>query len=171
MDAVGLATLGVTIMTFSAQSKIWIGLIVAVAFALYALIKKKTKLSAAEGLAMETGFLVLPAIGFLAWRFAIDGAAIMPQSVLLSFLLACSGVFTVAPLFLYAIAVKHIKLSTVGLLQFIGPTLQFILGVFAFAEPVDATRLSGFVFVWIGVSAYLYALHRRSVSEAQVEVG
>jgi chloramphenicol-sensitive protein RarD len=160
--AVVLATIGVSIMTFSAQSEIWIGLLVAVAFALYALIKKKTELSAVEGLTMETGFMFLPAIAFLLWRFAIDGGTIIPDSILLTLALLCSGVLTIAPLILYAISVKHIKLSTVGLLQFVGPTIQFILGVFAFAEPVDATRFYGFVFVWLGVSVYLFALHRRS---------
>ena len=159
--AVALATIGVSIMTWSAQSEIWIGLVVAVAFALYALAKKKTSLSAVEGLAMETGFLLYPAAGFLVWRFA-NGATVVPESVTLSLLLICSGALTVAPLFLYAIALKHLRLSTVGLLQFIGPTIQFFLGVFAFAEPVDATRFVGFVFVWIGVSVYLYALRRRS---------
>ena len=161
--AVALATTGVSIMAWSAESKIWIGLMVAIAFGFYALAKKTTSLSAVEGLAMETGFMLLPALGFLAWRFA-NGATVMPASVTLGILLMCSGVLTVAPLFLYAIAVKHLRLSTVGLLQFIGPTIQFVLGVFAFAEPVDGTRFVGFVFVWIGVSVYLFALHRRSKS-------
>ena len=162
--AVGLATIGVSIMTWSAESKIWIGLIVAIAFAFYALFKKKTKLSAVEGLTLETGFMLLPATALLAWRFAIDGATIIPSSIPLALALLCCGVLTIAPLLLYAIAMKHIKLSTVGLLQFIGPTIQFFLGVFAFAEPVDSTRLIGFVFVWVGVGVYLFALHRRSVT-------
>ena len=72
-----------------------------------------------------------------------------------------------APLFLYAIAVKHISLSTVGLLQFIGPTIQFFLGVFAFNEPFDSIRLIGFVFVWIGLGLYLSALTRRPVKSAK----
>ena len=167
--AVVLATIGVSIMTLSAQSAIWIGLLVAVAFAFYALIKKKTELSAVEGLTMETGFMLLPAIAFLVWRFAIDGATVIPASMSLALALLCCGVFTIAPLLLYAISVKHIKLSTVGLLQFVGPTIQFFLGVFAFAEPVDATRFFGFVFVWIGVSVYLFALHRRSIAESKAE--
>ena len=162
--AVGLATIGVLIMTLSGQSKVWIGLLVAIAFALYALVKKKTHLSAVEGLTLETGFMILPAIAFLVWRSAADGATIFPASVSMTLLLLCCGFFTIAPLLLYAVAVKHIKLSTVGLLQFIGPTIQFFLGVFAFAEPVDGTRIFGFVFVWIGVSVFLFAMHRGSVA-------
>lgn len=160
--AVALAAFGVTIMTGSGQGKVWIGLLVATAFGFYALVKKKTQLSAAEGLGLETGFMLLPAVLFLIWR-STCGATIFPESTSLTLLLLCCGVATVAPLLLYAIAVKHISLSTMGLLQFIGPTIQFFLGVFAFAEPVDTTRLTGFVFVWIGVSIYLFALHRRTV--------
>ena len=164
--AVALAAIGVITMAWSANSRIWIGLVVAIAFAVYALVKKKTHLSAAEGLTLETGFMLLPAVGFLLWRSFVAGATVIPESTLLFGLLACCGLFTVAPLFLYAIAVKHLNLSTVGLLQFIGPTIQFFLGVFAFAEPVDSTRLLGFVLVWIGVSLYLFALSRRRATEA-----
>ena len=163
--AVALAAIGVITMAWSANSRIWIGLVVAIAFAVYALVKKKTHLSAAEGLTLETGFMLLPAVGFLLWRSFVAGATVIPESTLLFGLLACCGLFTVAPLFLYAIAVKHLNLSTVGLLQFIGPTIQFFLGVFAFAEPVDSTRLLGFVLVWIGVSLYLFALSRRRATE------
>ena len=108
--------------------------------------------------------MLLPASGFLVWRYAVEGATVFPASVSLTVILLGCGPFTIAPLLLYAIAVKHIKLSTVGLLQFIGPTIQFVLGVFAFAEPVDSIRFYGFVFVWIGVSVFLFALHRRSVA-------
>ena len=164
--AVALATVGVSIMTWSAESKIWIGLMVAIAFSFYALSKKKTTLSADEGLTLETGFMLLPATAYLIYRFAIDGATIIPSSLPLALALLCSGLMTIVPLLLYAIALKHIKLSTVGLLQFIGPTIQFFLGIFAFSEPVDSTRFIGFGFVWAGVSVYLFALHRRTAAES-----
>jgi len=164
--AIGLAALGVTIMTLSGQSKVWIGLVIAVAFSLYALIKKKTRTSAAGGLTMETGFMLIPAVLFLAWRATIEGVVVFPDSVSMKLVLLLSGPMTVAPLFLYAVAVKHVSLSTIGLLQFIGPTLQFLLGVFVFSEPFDSTRLLGFVFVWIGVGLYLYTLSQRPVTSA-----
>lgn len=160
--AIALATIGVTIMTWSVQSKVWIGLVVAIAFAFYALVKKKTKLAAVEGLKLETGFMLVPAFLFLCWRSTFEGVVAFPDSVSTWLLLVMSGPMTVAPLFLYAFSVKHISLSTTGLLQFIGPTIQFMLGVFAFAEPVDSTRIYGFVFVWVGVSLYLFALFRKS---------
>ena len=159
--AVGVAAVGVLIMTGSGQGRPEIGLLVAAAFGVYALIKKKTHLSAPEGLCLETGFMLIPAVAFLVWRSTV-GATIFPESTLLTLALLCCGFATVAPLLLYAIAVKHLSLSTMGLLQFIGPTMQFLIGVFVFTEAVDITRLTGFVFVWIGVSTYLYGLHRRA---------
>lgn len=160
--AVGLATIGVLIMTRSGEGKVWIGLLVAIAFGLYALVKKKTQLSAAEGLCVETGLMLVPAILFLVARFVYFEATIFPSSGLLTVALLGSGLATVAPLLLYAISVKHISLSTMGLLQFIGPTMQFLIGAFVFSEPVDWIRLSGFAFVWVGVSTYLIGLHLRT---------
>lgn len=162
--AIGLAAFGVTIMTGSTESRVWIGLMVAVAFAGYAFVKKKTQLSASEGLTMETGFMLVPAIFFLAWRSTFEGVVALPNSLTLGVQLFLSGPMTVAPLFLYAYAVKNVSLSTIGLLQFIGPTIQFLLGVFFFEEPFDSTRLTGFVFVWIGVSLYLVALSRQPIA-------
>ena len=164
--AIALAAVGVLIMTGSQQSNVLIGLVIAAAFAFYALVKKKTHLSSIEGLTMETGFMLLPAIAFLFWRSTIEGGTAFPESPRIWLLLICCGPMTVAPLFLYAFSVKHISLSTAGLLQFIGPTLQFFLGVFAFAEPVDSTRLYGFLFVWVGVSLYLFALFRGRAAKA-----
>ena len=165
--AIAIAAVGVIIMTGSNEGKVWIGLLIAAAFAIYALIKKKTTLSAVEGLTLETGFMLIPAILFLVWRSNLDGIVAFPDSTSSWLLLISAGPMTVAPLFLYAFAVKHISLSTAGLLQFIGPTIQFCLGVFAFAEPVDSTRLIGFVCVWTGVSIYLYALSKRSPANAK----
>jgi chloramphenicol-sensitive protein RarD len=156
-----LASIGVGVMTFSNASKPWIGVVLAVAFGIYALIKKKTKLSSTEGLTLETGIMLLPAIGYLFWRSQYAGAAVFAETVELNLLLVLSGLLTVAPLVLLAIAVKHIPLSTAGLLQFIGPTIQFFLGVFVFGEPFDQSRSIGFVFVWLGVGLFLYGMRSR----------
>ena len=167
--AVGLATIGVTIMACSAQSNVWIGLVVAVAFGLYALVKKKTSLGAMEGLSVETGLMLVPALLFLYWRSSFQGEIVWPEATSGKVLLILSGPMTVIPLLLYAIAVKHISLSTVGLLQFIGPTIQFFLGVFVFGELCGSLRLLGFVFVWVGVAMYLFGLTRQTSPDAKVQ--
>jgi len=155
--AVGLATIGVLAMMLSAASTPWVGILLAFAFALYGLAKKKTSLSATGGLLLETGILVLPALGMVAWR-ASHGSAIFGSSLWVNSLLVLSGVATVAPLWLYAIALKHLPFSTVGLLQFLGPTIQFLLGAFLFGEAFDRNRIVGFSFVWLGVAVFLVTL-------------
>lgn len=164
-----LATVGVAIMTFSAASMPLIGVALAVAFGIYALIKKQTSLSSIEGLALETGIMLLPAIAFLVWRTQVDGVAVFADSLGTNVLLLLSGCLTVAPLLLLATAVKHIPLSTAGLLQFIGPTIQFFLGVFVIGESFDRSRSIGFVFVWLGVGLFLFGAQRGKRSREQRE--
>lgn len=159
-----LATIGVAIMTFSAASLPLVGVALAVAFGIYALIKKKTSLSSTEGLTLETGMMLLPAIAFLVWRTQVDGVAVFADSVGTNVLLLLSGLLTVSPLLLLATAVKHIPLSTAGLLQFIGPTIQFFLGVFVIGESFDRSRSIGFIFVWLGVGLFLFGIQRRTKS-------
>ena len=133
--------------------------------------KKKTKMSALAGLTFEMGFLAVPGLLYLAWQCGylglptgVDPAA--PQLTLfttswwMNLLLLGSGVATLLPLALYATAVKHIPLSTVGLLQFIGPTIQFLIGLFLYQEAFDRSRFIGFVVVWMGVGLYLISIRQ-----------
>ncbi len=162
--AVGLAAVGVLVMTLSAASAPWVGALLAVAFGLYGLTKKMTSFSATGGLMLETGILVGPAIYLLVWR-AGEGHAVVGDSVWINGLLLLTGVATVAPLALYAVAVKHLPFSTVGLLQFLGPTLQFLIAAFLFEEAFDFNRVLGFVFVWLGVGVFLVTLYLKARTE------
>ncbi len=164
-----LTACGVLYMVRSSASMPLVSLAVAFSFGFYALLKKRVQLSALSGLTFETGFLFLPGIGFLAYHcgylqsFGLgsgvsDGGvmpAIFTHDWRLNLLLVGSGIATVVPLALYATALKHIPLSTVGLLQFIGPTIQFLIGAYMFQEPLDRSRLIGFLIVWAGVGIYL----------------
>ena len=164
--AVFLAACGVAYMARSTAGIPWPALLVAGSFGLYALVKKRVSESALTGLTLETSFMLIPAIAFLAYRSTQSSEAVLTDSWLVNLLLLGSGIATVAPLALYSTAVKHIPLSTVGLLQFVGPTLQFVISIFVFGEPFDSSRLIGFVFVWVGVALYLVALNRRRAMAA-----
>lgn len=167
-----LTAIGVIYMVRSSASMPSISLAIAFSFGFYALLKKRVQLSALTGLTFETGFLLVPAIFFLAYQcgylesMGIGSASaegeihpsVFTQDWRLNLLLLGSGVATIIPLALYATALKHIPLSTVGLLQFIGPTIQFLLGAFLFHEAFDRSRLIGFLIVWAGVGIYLLAL-------------
>ncbi|MDG1872357.1 MAG: EamA family transporter RarD [Mariniblastus sp.] len=173
--AVGLTVIGVGYMVQTSAGMPSISLAIAFSFGFYALVKKKAKLSALSGLTFETGCLLIPAIAFLAYHTGyidvpfvnandvvgqVEEVPLFANTWWLSLLLVGSGICTVAPLALYATAVKHIPLATIGLLQFIGPTIQFFIGVFLFKESFDYTRLIGFLVVWTGVVLYLYALRK-----------
>jgi len=167
-----LTAFGVFYMVRSSASLPMLSLLVAFSFGIYGLLKKRVQLTALSGLTLETGFLFVPGICFLAYhcgylQIAGLGAgiseseavpAIFTQDWRLNLLLIGSGVATVVPLALYATALKHIPLSTVGLLQFIGPSIQFFIGAVLFHEPLDRSRLIGFVIVWAGVVIYLVSL-------------
>jgi len=159
--AVGIAAIGVTYMAIKTASGMpWVSIAIALSFGFYALVKKKTKSSALGGLTFETGFLFLPAVGYLCWRFynSPGDSLDIPWWVIL--MLLGSGIATIAPLALYATAVKHIPLSTVGFFQCVGPTLQFFVGIFFIGESLDYSRLVGFAIVWVGVIIFLFALRR-----------
>jgi len=166
--AVGLAALGVGYMVRSSASMPSVSIALALSFGFYALIKKNVKAPALSGLTIETGFLTIPALIFLAgicgyyelpeFVGSKGGGSVFTNNALVNVLLIGSGLTTIVPLALYATAVKHLPLSTIGLLQFVGPTIQFCIGIFLFSEKFDRSRLIGFVFVWIGVGIFLFTL-------------
>lgn len=157
---------GVALMAQSSTGEVWISLLIAASFGLYAMCKKQTSMSALGGLTFETGFLTIPAIVFLGIQVS-QGSALFGASKAEAFLLLGCGVSTILPLALYAAALKHIPLSTVGFLQFIGPTLQFALGVFIFDEPFERVKFLGFLIVWTGVVLFLFS-QRAAIAEKKV---
>jgi chloramphenicol-sensitive protein RarD len=159
--AIGIAAVGVTYMALKTPKGMpWISIAIAFSFGFYALVKKQTKSSALCGLTFETGFLFLPAIAYLGWKLYSAQTNPFDMPIWVGLMLLGSGVATIAPLALYATAVKHIPLSTVGFFQFVGPTLQFFVGIFFIGQKLDPTRLIGFAIVWIGVVIFLVAMRR-----------
>lgn len=156
-----LVAVGVFWIARSSVSVPWVGLTVAFSFGFYGLIKKLVPVSSFVGLTFEMGGLLLPAIGFLLYRGWPLGETVIGQPWWFSLLLVGTGAVTIVPLAFYATSLKHIPLSTVGLLQFIGPTIQFLIGVFVFHEPFDASRLVGFAFVWVGVAMFMFMIGKK----------
>ena len=160
--AVGFAAVGVGYTTFAEGTLLWVSLAIAGSFGFYGLIKKRAPLSALAGLTFETGVLFLPAVAYLLWRVFDSDLHFGDYSVWVYLLILGSGAATILPLAFYATAVKHLPLSTVGFLQYIGPTIQFFIGVFLFNESMDNDRLTGFVYVWIGVGIFVVSPNRSS---------
>jgi chloramphenicol-sensitive protein RarD len=153
--AVSIAAIGVTIMSVAGGSVPWVAFAMAGTFSTYGLIKKQAKLPPLVGLWMELAVLFIPAAVVLGTK-ASDGTGAMNGSTTITkMLLIGGGLVTVAPLTLFAIAVRRVDLSLVGILQYIGPTLQFLVGAFLFGEPLDQWRIVGFIFVWIALVTFI----------------
>lgn len=168
-SALAIAAAGVLWLTFFAGSLPWVGLVLAASFGIYGLIRKTAPLGALEGLALETMLLAPLAAGVLAWRTADVGSALGGGDGALLGLLALSGPLTALPLLLFAAGARRIPMSTLGVLQYIGPTIQFALGVWLFHEPFAGPRLVGFVLIWLALVIYTaegwLAMRRRVSTE------
>ena len=152
--AVGLALLGVVYLTITYGSLPWIALSLAVSFATYGVIKKTMRLGALEGLSLETALLFLPALAFLIYRDASGVGTFGRGDLSLTLLLTLTGLITAGPLLLFAAAARRIPFSSLGILQYIAPTCQFLLGVFVYAEPFSSGRLVGFSLIWLALLIY-----------------
>jgi len=143
-----LAVMGVVYLTVTYGSLPWIALSLAFSFAVYGLVKKKAPLSALHGLTFETGVLFIPAVAMVigAGMGGTSGLALhWPATAVL---LVGTGVITTVPLLLFASAARQIPLTLIGVLQYIAPTMQFLLGVLVYHEPFSRTQLIGFGMVW-----------------------
>ncbi len=153
--AVGLAACGVAVMTIAGGVLPWISLLLASTFAVYGLVKKRAHLPPLMGLLFETSVLLLPALLLLFIRIPLSTEP--EKDVYAWSLFAMGGVITIMPLSLFAYAAKRVPLSTLGILQYIGPTLQFIIGTCFLTEPFGAARVLGFTLVWLALAIYVYA--------------
>ncbi len=153
--AVAIAAIGVTYMTISIGSLPWIALVLATSFAIYALLKKQMRgVGPIESLAVEATLVLLPAVAYLTILGLGGEGAFGADGVRTTILLILTGVATALPLLLFGAAARLIKLSTIGLLQYIAPSLQFLIGVFVYEEVVGRDRLIGFVLVWLALALY-----------------
>lgn len=153
--AFGVGGLAVAVLTFGYGEIPWIALSLAVSFGIYGLVKKQLggRVPVLPGLTVETLSLVPLALGYLAW-LAWNGSNTVAVFSATSALLVLSGPITAVPLLLFAYAAARLKLSTIGMLQYIAPLMLFVLGWLAYGEPMPLERWVGFVLVWIAVALF-----------------
>jgi len=151
--AIGVAAAGVLWLGWVAGRPPWIALVLAVTFGLYGLLRKTAPLGALDGLALETLLLAPFALGLAIWVNA-ESHTLAHASPSLWAWLALSGPFTAIPLLLFARGARTLPLATLGLLQYVAPTLQFALGVWLFGEPLSSDRLAGFALIWLALGIY-----------------
>ena len=169
--AVALAAAGILWLTFNYGSFPWIAIGLAVSFALYGLIRKFAAVEAVRGLGVENFFMFFPALAALLWlEWRGDGGFFSLQwGAWVEVLLVMGGALTAVPLIFFAYAVRRVPLTVVGVLQYIGPTLQLLLGVFFFGEAFGRDRAIGFAFIWAGLIVFavdgFLAARRRIVAQ------
>jgi chloramphenicol-sensitive protein RarD len=151
--ALGFAMLGVAWLTWTAGRMPWIALALAGSFGLYGLLKKTASLGALEGLTLETLLMAPLALPGLLWLSQHGGTLASADTNTWLWLLM-TGPITAAPLLLFAYGAQRIPMVTLGLLQYLSPSLQFALGVFVFHEPLQAGRLAGFALIWTALLLY-----------------
>ena len=162
--ALGVAFVAVLVLTVENGSPPWIALVLAFSFGTYGLLKKTAGVGAVEGLAIETGVLVPVAAGYLTFLGLTGAGTFAAQGTTHALLLAGAGVVTAVPLLLFGAAASRVPLTTLGLLQYFAPTMQFLLGVTLFHEPLPLVKLLGFMLVWFGLVLFTVDVvrhHRR----------
>ena len=158
--AIGFAAVGVAIQTVALGHLPIVSLGLALTFCVYAILRKQVKADAQTGLFIECAYLALPGLAYV-WFLQSSGQGHFGAGAGVTMLLALAGPATVVPLALFAWSARRLPLSAVGFLQFIAPTIQFLLGV-AFGEPFTPLRALSFVFIWMGVATFAYGAWRRA---------
>lgn len=150
--AVGTGAAAVVVLTVGYGRPPWISLGLAFSFATYGLVKKKLNLGGVESLAAETVIQFLPALGFLVWLTARGDSTFTTEGAGHAALLVSAGIVTALPLVCFGAAAIRVPLSTIGLLQYLTPVFQFVLGVFYFHEAMPPERWAGFALVWLALT-------------------
>lgn len=158
--AVAIAAAGISVLAAGALSQLWISLTLCVTFALYGLLRKVVSVDALTGLTVETWILFPFAIGWLAWQ-AFAGVPVMGQTGTDTALLLLAGVVSTTPLLLFTAAARLLRYSTLGMLQFLAPTLQFLIAVLMYGEPFTRAHAIAFSAIWIALGLYVTALVRQ----------
>jgi chloramphenicol-sensitive protein RarD len=152
--AVAIAGAGVAWLTWTAGHPPWISLTLAFSFGLYGLVRKVINVDALAGFCSETLLLAPIGVAYIVWSELASSGVVASGGIRLNLLLMVGGPLTAIPLVLFAFGARRIPYSTIGLLQYIGPTMQLILAVFAFGEPFRGPRVAGFVLIWSALAIY-----------------
>ena len=153
MFALSIAFLGVLYLVLTFGAFPWISFTLAITFALYSVTKKSITVPAAHGMGLETLFFIVPAIAYLIYIEA-NGSGQFTASAFNASMLVLGGLFTLIPLLLFAAAAKKVTMTVLGMTQYIGPSLQLLIGVFIYNEPFGSERMIAFGLIWLALAVY-----------------
>jgi len=164
--ALGVASIAVVVLTVDYGRLPYIALVLAFSFGTYGLLKKTANVGAVESLAVETTVIAPLAVAYLAWLVATGASAFGTEGAGHALLLVSTGIVTAIPLICFGAAATRVSMTTLGLLQYLAPVLQFALGVFVLDEAMPASRWIGFVLVWVALVVFTVEAtnhHRRQL--------
>ena len=158
MVAIGLALLAVAMLSWETGGLPWVSITLALSWGFYALCKKTLPVGPAQGFFLEVLILGVPALGYICWlQYSGVGHFGSTDAVDVWLLLGC-GLVTAIPLILYANGAKLLRLSTIGIMQYIAPTMIFVIAVFIFREPFSSARAIAFILIWLALAIYSWSM-------------
>lgn len=166
--AIAVATLGVLLLARDAWQSLWVSLLLGGSWALYSLVRKIVATGPITGLTVETALLWPPALGYLLWLSAASDSLAFGNDAGTDLLLVGGAVVTIIPLMLFASAVRTVALSTMGLMSYIAPMMQFMIGVIAYREPLTSAHWLAFPLIWSALALYSVASWQAASVNRQV---
>lgn len=151
---VGIASIGVLYLTLNYGALPWVGLVLALSFGFYGVLKKKSQLGSLHSFSFEMSVLVLPALALLVSLEFMGTGAFGHLGLWETGLLAMTGIITGIPLLLFGLSARQVQLSTLGFIQYLAPTLQFLIGVLVYGESFSTERWVGFTIIWMALLIY-----------------
>lgn len=158
--AIGLAVIAVAVLTFEGGGIPWVSIMLAVTWGFYALFKKTLPIGPVEGFLLEVLILSIPALAYIAWVETSGIGHFGDTGWHDTLLLLGAGLVTAVPLILYASGAKLLRLSTIAVMQYIAPTIAFLIAVLVFKEPFGQSRLVAFIFIWMSLVIYTWSALR-----------
>lgn len=166
--AIGFAVVAVSILTWERGGLPWVSVGLAVTWGFYAMFKRSLPIGPNQGFFLEVLLISIPAIGYIAWTAASGTSHFGGFTAMDTWLLLASGLVTAVPLMLYANGAKLLKLSTIGMMQYIAPSMIFLVAVFVFREPFTPTTFVAFLFIWAALAIFTWSmLKARKASAAE----
>jgi chloramphenicol-sensitive protein RarD len=163
--AVALVVIGVVNQIFNYGEVPWIALALATSFAIYGFIKKKLEVDSLNGFLLETTLALPLALGYIIWSIVAEKAVFLQTATSTDLLLIAGGIITAVPLILFATSARKIPLTGVGFMQFIAPSITFILATQVYQEPLSSAQLLSFIFIWLGLVLYLMQSIKQQVNK------
>lgn len=164
--AVAIAAVAVALLAAGALTSLWVSLALAITFSLYGLVRKQISVGSLPGLTIESAILLAPAAAITWWYAASPQGSSFGQDWQMSGLITFSGVVTAVPLLLFTLAARRMDYSALGFIQYLSPTIVFVLGFTVFRQPLAPAKLVSFVLIWIAVGMFVWDLWEKRKSAA-----